>query len=241
MSRYAAPQTFARRQLATVLIDGLCPVGLGVSEHLARQGVGTVLVRDAALVSAEEADEGLGCSGFRAHEVGRSREDAAAGRLGAQCAGAEVMAAPEEFGTAGVDLQVSVGKPGAVMSRLGAAGLEHPSLPVQWGAEAWSVGPLLGPDAGACPECLLPAPSVGGFPSCREAEHDAHPVRAAWRAPAAASLVGALAAQQVLTLIDGEHPAAAEGRILSGSLASGELATAPVSVVEGCDCLFARV
>lgn len=224
MSHDAAPELFARRQLATVLIDGLCAVGLGAAEHLARHGVGTLLLRDAAPVGLEQTHDVVGL-GFRAHQAGRRREDAAVDRLRSLRTSAEVMAAPEEFGTAGVDLQLVVGEEPRVMARLRASEEDQASLPVLLSGEAWTVGPLLGPEAGACPECAdLRLPWDGRLPS-----------------GVGAVLVAAAAAQQVLALIDGVVPAAVEGQVLRGSLTMGAVETARADVVEGCGCVFARL
>ncbi|WP_146339795.1 hypothetical protein [Nesterenkonia sp. NBAIMH1] len=109
MTPRAAPRVHARRQLATVLIDGASPVGLRVAEHLARSGLGTLLLRDAAPVGAADLRQAAGALGFRALHQGRRREDAAVEELKLVGADAAVLAAPEDFGTAGVDLHIALG------------------------------------------------------------------------------------------------------------------------------------
>ncbi|WP_258934797.1 hypothetical protein [Nesterenkonia pannonica] len=109
MTPRAAPRVHARRQLATVLIDGASPVGLRVAEHLARSGLGTLLLRDAAPVGAADLRQAAGALGYRALHQGRRREDAAVEELKLVGADAAVLAAPEDFGTAGVDLHIALG------------------------------------------------------------------------------------------------------------------------------------
>ncbi|MBD7997646.1 MULTISPECIES: ThiF family adenylyltransferase [Oerskovia] len=66
--------TLARRAQASVGVEGLGRLGLGVAVVLATAGVGTLLLDDAAPVQA--TDVGLG--GYRTRDVGRPRGEAAA-------------------------------------------------------------------------------------------------------------------------------------------------------------------
>lgn len=66
--------TLAHRARASVGVEGLGRLGLGIAVVLATAGVGTLLLDDAAPVQA--TDVGLG--GYRSRDVGRARGEAAA-------------------------------------------------------------------------------------------------------------------------------------------------------------------
>lgn len=192
----AAPQALRSRRSARVVVHGAGRVGGPLAALLDEAGVGTVDVRDAGTTRLQDTAVG----GLRAEDVGRSREQALAGRL--RCAPS--YRPPS--------LVVLTDEPPAEVSRvLVRDGIPHLLARVE--GTVGVVGPLVRPGHGPCLRCLdLVRTAIDpGWPALVSQRDAAPGVEASDGVLAAA--VASQAALQVLQLLEGGTPASEGGTL----------------------------
>ncbi|RJN31776.1 hypothetical protein [Nesterenkonia natronophila] len=212
----------ARRRLATVVVEGLDPVGFRISEHLITNTIGTLVLRDDHQVTLRDA-------GFRSVDVGRNRAEAAADLLTGKAEESAVVEAPPDSSIRGADLHVLVGShrlPDTVLN----GSLEESAavLPVMVTATGWRVGPLLLQESLVCSHCM----GVGRLTERR-------PFRVFADAGLLGEAAAAVAAQQVAVLIDGMVPCAIAGAGLMADAATGSIELLRHLPGQECACLEA--
>jgi hypothetical protein len=200
-------EAVARRLRARVVVQGGCRVGLRVATTLAASGTGAVEVHDDEPVAVEDAGPGA----YLRPDVGRRRGRAAADRL------ARVLAlppAPTEVVDALPDAVVVVGSgaldPGGYDPWLA---LDVPHLAVLVRECDAVVGPLVRAGRGCCLRC------VELYRTDRDPEWPrvAAQVATGWTGrcdPVVGEQVAALAAAEVLALVDGWDEPLSTGRTL---------------------------
>lgn len=204
-----------RRARATVAVAGLDRVGVAVATTLAGSGIGTLELTDPAPVRAGDVGGVLTPA-----DVGSTRVGAVAAALGRLAPHVRVRERGDTTTTADVAVTVAgdASDPAVALALLGA---DVPHLPVVTGEAAASVGPFVrspepGRPASACLRCvdlhrtdLDPAWPV--VVAELVALHRSARRRGARHAPAGppaalATVVGGLAAAEVLTHLDGGRP-----------------------------------
>ncbi|MCK9792369.1 ThiF family adenylyltransferase [Isoptericola sp. 4D.3] len=209
----AGTETLARRQQGTVGVQGLRRLGVVLAEHLATAGVGTLVLDDRDPVQV--ADLGLG--GYGPADVGRPRERVAAALLGRRHprlrAGAELP--DDRLPDVVVVVEAHAARSDRYERLLGAA---VPHLPVVVREADVLLGPLVLPGRSACVGCTdrhaadadVSWPHVVADLARGAAPEAAHETTLA-------ATAAALAAGQVLALLDGGTPATV-GRVLELAL-----------------------
>lgn len=225
----AGTATLAARARRTVGLSGLGRVGAVVAQHLATAGVGTLVLDD--LRPVQTADAGLGA--YRPGDVGMPRERALRELLAEQHTRTAVV---HELCDTAPDAVVVV-EPDVVnperYARLLGDGVPH--LPVVVREADVVVGPLVLPGRSACVRCWARHAtdaderwtSLARQLREREAERPHETTLAASAA--------ALAAGQVLALIDGARPVGV-GATLEVALPEALPRVRPVQPHPGCGC-----
>ncbi len=234
------------RRRRSVVVAGAGRTGVRVAVALAASAVGTVLVEDEARVVAADTAPG----GYREHDVGRLRADAAADVL-VEHAPHTRTAAP---GLQRPDLVVLVGRdavdPGA--AALLVAG-DVPHLAIVLRERDAAVGPLVVPGDGPCLRCLDLHRRDRDPEWPRVLPQLARPARRPPGEEASLSaLAAALATSQALAWLDRDVPAGAaaastrepdvgpvtRGATLEVSLPDGGIALRPWSAHAECGCTW---
>lgn len=209
----------ARRRVAIIVVDGVGALGLDLAKQLTHLGLGALILRDDAPVSA-------GDIGFRSVDQGRPRAEAAAELLGATAQQTAVMEAPGDASVAGADLHIVTG---SVVSAdlLRRAAAESPAvLPVAASERGWRVGPLLFGDAPLCVDC---------WQASEISVSEQNPGDAP--APAVVHSAAAVTTHQVQVLIDGAQCCLMEQAALMADAATGRIAPVAVSPQADCGCM----
>lgn len=216
----------ARRQLATVLVDGLGAAGIRIAEQLIELGIGTVLLRDERAVTAADG-------AYRITDRGRTRAESACRRLRPRDASSAVLEAPEGAAFHGLDLHVVVADREPACGRLRTAGQsDSAALPVELSASGFCIGPVLTTGGGVCAECLV----LYGLSEDRApAAAPAH-TGPSGAGGAATAIAAGIAAHQVQVLVDGDSPAAAQSGALIGHAATGRIDHCRVDPHPECRC-----
>lgn len=158
-----------RRRLAAVLVDGLGPVGARTALALAEAGVGTLLLRDGAPVTAEQVgDPYLSIHhGLPRSTAVKDLLDRAAHSARAEGSPPAVVECPEDMRPVGTDvcvLDLGLQKHLSIQEDLGPAA-QHASLvmPVSVGTSVGEamIGPLMTHPAVAHPTASQPAAPEG--------------------------------------------------------------------------------
>lgn len=241
-----------RRRLAAVLVDGLGPVGARTALALAEAGVGTLLLRDGAPVTAQQVGDpylsihhGLPRSTALMDLLDRAEQSAVAQTPGRRPA---VVECPADMRPAGADVCVlDLGTDQARGMGKGADALadaaQYASLvmPVCSSApqgEA-TIGPLMSQPAAlegfACAGCwdlsAAPAASSAGSPPHRPAEPQPEPLEGGLLHQVTAGLI----ARQLLILVEAQRrPALAEHSLVL--TADGGLDRRPAPAHPECPC-----
>lgn len=198
----------ARRRLAVVVVEGLCPAGLQIAQHLIRSRIGTLVLRDDQPVTRED-------TGLRSMDAGRRRAEAAAGLLGGASGETAVIEAPPESSIRGADLHLLVGQRRASDAMLSRRLEESPVLlPVSVTTAGWRIGPLLHQASLVCSHCMGISPFNQQQPPAADADITVLQAAAA-----------AVAAQQVVILINGLTPGVLRGAGLMAEAATGRIKT----------------
>lgn len=208
----------ARRAYASVLVDGLCGTGTEIIRLLGAENVGTVVVRDAQEVGAEDIGRG-----FSGSQRGMNRAQAYARRARLPRRNQALLLAGPQEKPPPVDLYIMVrhgeGYLPALNAQWEALGPDQALLPVRVGEESSSIGPLLTGAAGICAQCLRHQ-AVAQDPYW---EHLAEPAECSadsvgQQRPGVPFVVqtwcAAAAARQALTIFDGRFRAAVDGHAL---------------------------
>ncbi|MGW8566904.1 ThiF family adenylyltransferase [Isoptericola sp. NPDC055881] len=223
--------TLARRQGRSVGLHGLGRLGAVLAELLATAGVGTLVLDDRAPVHVGD----LGLGGYSRADVGRPREEAASALLAGRHPDLRVGTALPDAGPPDVVVVVEshAVRPERYERLLGTA---VPHLPVVLREADVLVGPLVLPGRSACVGCVdrhaadadLAWPHVVADLGRRPSWDVAHETTLAASA-------AALAAGQVLALLDGAAPAAV-GRVLEVALPEAMPRAREVAPHAGCGC-----
>ncbi|MFI2103929.1 ThiF family adenylyltransferase [Isoptericola sp. NPDC019693] len=231
----AGAHTLARRDARTVGVHGLGRTGTALAGLLAGAGVGTLVLDDRSPVQVGD----LGLGGHGPGDVGRPRERSAAERLAA--AHPRLRVRTELEVTAGgeprlpdvvVVVESHAARPERYERLLG-AGIPH--LPVVVREADVVVGPLVLPGRSACVGCC-DRHAADADPGWRHVVADLgrRPADAAQETTLAAT-AAALAAGQVLALLDGAAPATV-GRRLEVALPEAVPRARDVAAHPGCGC-----
>jgi bacteriocin biosynthesis cyclodehydratase domain-containing protein len=199
----AGRSTLAQRARATVGLTGLGRIGAATALHLATAGVGTLVLADVGPV--QTGDPGFGA--YTPTDVGRPRRDALCEVL-ARCA-PSVRALPDGTPDVVVLVETYAAAPARYLRLMSEA---VPHLPVTVREADVTVGPFVLPGRSACARCadLGRADDDPAWPAmATQLRQHAEVAQETVLTASAAAVVGA----QVLTLIDGLRPAAADAVI----------------------------
>ncbi len=225
----AGPAALAARARRTVGVSGLGRIGAALVLHLATAGVGTLVLDDARPV--QTADTGLG--GYRQGDVGRPRERVLAQLIAERHPRTAVVHEVDgRVPDAVVVVEADVVEPARYRRLLG-EGVPH--LPVVVREADVVVGPLVLPGRSACTGCVARHatdadarwPYLARQLRAREADRPHETTLAAGAA--------ALAAGQVLALVDGARPVAV-GAVLEIALPEALPRVRPVQPHAACGC-----
>ena len=142
-----------RRAFASVLVDGLCGTGTELVRLLIMENIGTVVVRDAQDVGAEDIGRG-----FTGSQRGMNRALAYARRARLPRRNQALLVTDAQEDPPPVDLYIMVrhaqGYLPALSGQWEAVSADQALLPVTVGEESCSIGPLLTGAGGLCAQCL---------------------------------------------------------------------------------------
>jgi len=223
--------TITHRATCTVGLRGLGRLGVALAEHLATAGVGALLLDDRDPVQVGD----LGLGGYGPADVGRPRERAAAELLGPRHA--RLRVGTELTGPRLPDVVVLVESHAARPERyerlLGAA---VPHLPVVVREADVVLGPLVLPGRSACVGCAdrHAADADRRWPHV-VADLARQPVDDVAHETTLAATAAALAAGQVLALLDGAAPVTV-GRLLEVALPEAVPRVREVAPHPRCGC-----
>jgi bacteriocin biosynthesis cyclodehydratase domain-containing protein len=221
----AAARVLARRNAATVRVQGAGRIGAAIAGLLKASGVGTVIVVDAGPARPSDTHP----AGLRAPKSG-TRASAVAATFG-------VVARVDADDARNVDVDV-VAPVGAVpRPEVLASARRHPHLLVTVRETTALVGPFVRPGVTACLRCLelsrrdrdpawpaLTAQLVGSASAVEPCDLTL------------ASLAASLACMQVLTHLDGAQRPQSEGGVLEFGLRDGRLRRRSISSHPACGC-----
>ncbi|AEG43620.1 UBA/ThiF-type NAD/FAD-binding protein [Isoptericola variabilis] len=225
----AGQVTLAARARRTVGLCGLGRVGAAAALHLATAGVGTLVLDDPRPV--QTCDTGLG--GYRRDDVGTPRERALTELLAERHPRTDVV---HEVDGREPDAVVVVEPDVADPDRYGRLlGDGVPHLPVVVREADVVVGPLVLPGRSACVRCAHRhvADADARWPRLVQQLRGREPDRP--QETTLAANAAALAAGQVLALLDGARPAAV-GAALEVALPEAVPRVRPVQPHPGCGC-----
>ncbi|HIW99578.1 MAG TPA: TOMM precursor leader peptide-binding protein [Candidatus Nesterenkonia stercoripullorum] len=234
-----------RRAYASVLVDGLCGTGTELVRLLAAENVGTVVVRDAREVGAEDIGRG-----FSGSQRGMNRAQAYARRARLPRRNQALLLADPQEKPPPVDLYIMVrngeGYLPALSAQWEALGPDQMLLPVRVGQDSCCIGPLLTGAAGVCAQCLRQQ-AVTQDPHWERLGHPGeHSEDAASQQPGSRvpfvmqTWCAAATARQALTIFDGRYRAAVDGHTLIMDTQTGGCAQHAVVPQPECICQTRR-
>lgn len=230
--RHSPELLVQRRGAATVQVVGLGRTGAALAQVLASAGIGQLLLHDPQPVTVGD----LGTV-YRSADLGRVRSVALSRRLDPEERGllAWPTAASGPVELQG-DLTVAVTR-GAVDRGLiaEARASDHPVLTVVARDDDLLVGPWTLSGSPGCPECWeldAAGRDISGVDRYEALARD----QAGWEETSMAAAAGAVAAAQVLALVDTPDAALDQGRTMHRFTGDGHVQSRPVSAHEDCAC-----
>lgn len=200
-----ATAVLAARAARCVQVVGLGRTGAVVATTLAAAGVGTLVLDDDRAVQATDVTAGA----YRLRDVGRARAHAIAQAVEDVAPRARVVPAPGAGDLPPADLVVLVEHRAPDVARAQPwMGRGTPHLSVTLLEAGALVGPLVLPGVTACLRCreLHRRDDDAGWPSMAVQLRDRYRTQPGLEETVTAGLAGALAAAEVLTLLDGTAP-----------------------------------